>query len=179
MKNITRKAFGRYPSAINIIRLAMSVVLAAVSVFAGHAYNMRRTTNSDGLSNSAILSLNRDDKGYLWIGTCDGVNIADGVSVSPFSEVFPGMTLSGNIIETIHNVGQGKNWILTNYGLDLVDTRRCTVRTFRNSTDRSSSVPTQRAISLCLVRTRACFCMTAAMMAILKRLHRCLICSMM
>lgn len=133
MKNnrpITSVTYSRYPMGINTIRFAISVVLVIISVFTGHAYNMRRTTNSDGLSNSAILSLNRDDNGYLWIGTCDGVNIADGISVSPFSEVFPGMSLSGNIIETIYNVGQGKNWVLTNYGLDLVDTRRCTVRTF-------------------------------------------------
>lgn len=98
--------------------------------FYGYAYNMRQTSNSDGLSNSAILSLSLDDTGFLWIGTCDGVNIADGTSVTPFASQFPGLTLSGNIIEKIVNTGDGQNWVLTNYGLDHVDSRNGTVRTY-------------------------------------------------
>ncbi len=98
--------------------------------FWSSAYNMRRLSNEDGLSNSAILSLRLDDNGYLWIGTCDGVNIADGTSVNPFQSMFPGRSLSGNIIEEILNGGDGRMWVLTNYGLDLFDSNTWEVTTF-------------------------------------------------
>lgn len=95
-----------------------------------YSYNMRQSSNIDGLSNSTILSLCRDDNGFLWIGTCDGVNIADGTSINPFTSIFPGQPLSGNIIEAIFNGGNGIMCVLTNHGLDLVDCKARTVKTF-------------------------------------------------
>ena len=89
----------------------VAMLLEALSAY---AYNMRQTWNMDGLSNSAILSIAQDDDGYLWLGTCDGVNIADGRSVNPFSQIFPGQTLSGNIIEGLYNGGNGRMWVLSN-----------------------------------------------------------------
>ncbi len=94
------------------------------------AYNMRQTFSGDGLSNSAILSLCLDDYGWLWIGTCDGVNIATGSSILPFKSLFPGRTLSGNVIEAIKEGGKDYMWILTNYGLDLFDTKTWDLKTF-------------------------------------------------
>lgn len=95
------------------------------------AYNMRQTSNRDGLSNSAILSMAQDSDGYLWLGTCDGVNIADGRTVNSFGQIFPGQALSGNIIESLSNGGEGRMWVLTNYGLNLVDSRTGWVTTFK------------------------------------------------
>ncbi len=111
-------------------RIILTVVML-LNAMSAYAYNMRQTLNRDGLSNSAILSMAQDDDGYLWIGTCDGVNIADGRSVNSFSQIFPGQALSGNIIEGVYNGGNGRMWVLTNYGLDLVDTRTGGISTFR------------------------------------------------
>lgn len=116
-------------SRIQTLLLLIIFIITSASQYA-YPYNMRQSSNVDGLSNSAILSLCRDDNGFLWIGTCDGVNIADGLSINPFTSIFPGQTLSGNIIETIFNGGNGKMWILTNHGLDLVDSNTRTVSTF-------------------------------------------------
>lgn len=91
---------------------------------------MRQSSNIEGLSNSAILSMCRDDNGFLWIGTCDGVNISDGTSIYPFSQLFPGQTLSGNEIETIVNGDNNIMWVLTNHGLNLVDTESRTITTY-------------------------------------------------
>lgn len=96
-----------------------------------YGLNIRQSTNADGLSNSAILSLDTDADGLLWIGTCDGVNIADGITITPFSAMFPGLSLSGNIIEQIcASPDQGVIWVLTNYGLDMVDKCEGSVRHF-------------------------------------------------
>lgn len=113
-----------------VMRLLVTLTIIATQQLSALAFNMRQTSNSDGLSNSAILSLCRDDNGYLWIGTCDGVNIANGTSINPFSSIYPGQTLSGNIIETIFNGGDGQTWVLSNYALDLVDSKTGTVKSF-------------------------------------------------
>lgn len=70
-------------------RIILTVVMM-LHALSAYPYNMRQTSNRDGLSNSAILSMSQDDDGYLWLGTCDGVNIADGRSVNSFSQIFPG-----------------------------------------------------------------------------------------
>ena len=115
------------------IKTVLFTLLAAVCMLTGmdlHAFNMRQISNSDGLSNSAILSLCLDHNGYLWAGTCDGVNIYDGTTVYPFQTLYPDQQLSGNIIENIERGGEGEMWVLTNYGLDLVDTDSGSVTSF-------------------------------------------------
>lgn len=110
--------------------LTYLIMIMSALAFEAGAFNMRRTTSDDGLSNSAILSLALDDDGFLWIGTCDGVNIADGASIRPFSSLYPGQRLSGNIIEKMLNGGDREMWVLTNYGLDLVDMKDWSVKDF-------------------------------------------------
>ncbi|WP_369889430.1 response regulator [Bacteroides sp. AN502(2024)] len=73
----------------------------------------------DGLSNSAILSLYQDRTGIMWFGTYDGLNLYDGVSVTPFS--IPNQQyLSGNIIKYMLETDDDM-WVLTNYGVNRVD----------------------------------------------------------
>ena len=43
--------------------------------------HIRQLSNRDGLSNSAILSLYQDERGLIWIGSCDGLNVFDGTDV--------------------------------------------------------------------------------------------------
>lgn len=128
------------------MKIGFQIILTVVmllNAMSAYAYNMRQTLNRDGLSNSAILSMAQDDDGYLWIGTCDGVNIADGRSVNSFSQIFPGQALSGNIIEGLYNGGNGRMWVLTNYGLDLVDTRTGGISTFRQFGGQEKIAPGQ------------------------------------
>ena len=36
------------------------------------AYNLKQVADKEYMSNSSITSLCQDDKGLMWIGTCDG-----------------------------------------------------------------------------------------------------------
>ena len=49
------------------LRFITTLLLAAIGVSVIHAYTLRQIDNSDGLSNSAVLSLGQDDGGRLWI----------------------------------------------------------------------------------------------------------------
>ena len=45
------------------------------------AYNLKQVADKEYMSNSSITSLCQDDKGLMWIGTCDGLNIYDGQEI--------------------------------------------------------------------------------------------------
>lgn len=96
------------------------------------AYSLRQFSSKNGLSNSAILSMCQDKNGFLWFGSCDGLNMFDGVSFQVYKPTNSLNHLSGNLIETMLDSEDGILWIQTNYGLDRFDSRRRTVRTFKN-----------------------------------------------
>ena len=110
-----------------LVLASLMMVLGAISA---DAYNIRRTSNGDGLSSSALLSMAQDADGFLWIGTLDGVNITDGINTTPFDVMYPGLALSGNLIENIVAGSDGVMWVLTNHGLDHVDSRKGVIKSY-------------------------------------------------
>ena len=92
------------------------LLLAVAVVRSAFPQNIRRITHRDGLSNSSILSLAQDADGYIWAGSCDGLNLWDGNSARHFR-------LSGNLIQEIVATDDGYLWVRTNYGVDRFDTR--------------------------------------------------------
>lgn len=93
-----------------LLVLLLSIVPDAFS------QNIRRITHRDGLSNSSILSLAQDADGYIWAGSCDGLNLWDGNTARNFR-------CSGNLIQEIIATDDGCLWLRTNYGVDRFDTR--------------------------------------------------------
>lgn len=103
-----------------------------------HAYSLRQFSNKNGLSNSAILSLYQDHQGVIWIGSCDGLNIFDGTNIHVYNPVNPTKApLSGNLIYDIMETEKDVLWIQTNYGLDRLDTKLQTSKSFTEFKDKN------------------------------------------
>ena len=103
-----------------------------------HAYSLRQFSNKNGLSNSAILSLYQDHQGVIWIGSCDGLNIFDGTNIHVYNPVKPTKApLSGNLINDIMETEKDVLWIQTNYGLDRLDTKLQTSKSFTEFKDKN------------------------------------------
>ena len=103
-----------------------------------HAYSLRQFSNKNGLSNSAILSLYQDLQGVIWIGSCDGLNIFDGTNIHVYNPVNPTKApLSGNLINDIMETEKDVLWIQTNYGLDRLDTKLQTSKSFTEFKDKN------------------------------------------
>lgn len=98
----------------------------------GRAYNLRQFSGNDGLSNSAILSMCQDRSGLLWLGSCDGLNLFDGLHFRAYKADKEGAALSGNLIESILEAGDDVLWIQTNYGLDRLDRQRDVLRAYHD-----------------------------------------------
>ncbi len=94
--------------------------LTHLSIYSA-TYNFKILSNESGLSNSAVLSMCQDHKGYMWIGTCDGLNLYDGQNIQVFKPSDLSNRLSGNLIEGIIETEDNIFWIQTNYGLNRLN----------------------------------------------------------
>ena len=77
-------------------------------------------TGSDGLSQNTINCLAQDRRGFLWIGTQEGLNRYDGYEFRIYStRGGDSSSLSANYINDLALDGEGRLWVATSRGLNL------------------------------------------------------------
>ena len=75
----------------------------------------------EGLSNENVTSIFQDSRGYMWIGTKDGLNRYDGQIIKIYNcNVKSENTLSSTYIMDIEEDVYGNIWIATDNGLDFL-----------------------------------------------------------
>ncbi|MCI9062438.1 MULTISPECIES: sensor histidine kinase [Romboutsia] len=90
-----------------------------------------------GLSNEYITSIFQDSKGYMWIGTKDGLNRYDGERIKIYNCNFKDKnTLSSTYITDIEEDSYGNIWIATDHGLDFLLRDTDTVIRIRDTEDK-------------------------------------------
>lgn len=92
-------------------------------IHTSYAYNLKQVADKEYMSNSSITSLCQDERGLMWIGTCDGLNIYDGQDIEEFKTRDKEDYLSGNLIDNIIYTGDDTYWVQTYYGLNRLDRR--------------------------------------------------------
>lgn len=81
-----------------------------------------RYTINDGLSNGYVNSIFQDSKGFMWIGTSNGLNRFDGLSFKTYyydqndSTSIPGNDVNHMVEDTL-----GRIWTMTNTGIAYFD----------------------------------------------------------
>jgi ligand-binding sensor domain-containing protein len=93
----------------------LPALLAAVSSSGGQILSFQNYTSKDGLPANGIRPLFQDSRGYLWIGTAEGVSVYDG---AVFTNYRTGDGLSMNHITCIteSRISPGVIWIGTQGG---------------------------------------------------------------
>lgn len=80
---------------------------------------------TQGLSHNTVTSIIKDRKGFMWIGTNDGLNLFDGYGFTVFKTIINDSTsVSGNRINKVYEDRQGNIWAGTRNGLNRFD-REC------------------------------------------------------
>jgi ligand-binding sensor domain-containing protein/signal transduction histidine kinase/DNA-binding response OmpR family regulator len=87
-------------------------------------FRVSRLNIDDGLSQNQILCIYKDSKGFLWIGTQDGLNLYDGYKFKVFRHE-PGNknSLLDYAVNTVCETDTGIFWIGTRAGLSRYDMR--------------------------------------------------------
>lgn len=101
-----------------------TILLFCVLTVAGTNENLhfKHLDITNGLSSNQVKTIYKDTRGYIWIGTVNGLNRYDGLSTRYFRKINGDSTsLPDNTINNIYEDNSGKLWIVTNSGLTFFD----------------------------------------------------------
>lgn len=84
----------------------------------GNQFRFDRLNSEQGLSNNWVRCFHQDDKGFIWIGTADGLNRYDGHSIKTYRVLPPnGDAVIGTTVNSISRKGPGQLWVSTDIGV--------------------------------------------------------------
>ncbi|WP_291648671.1 sensor histidine kinase [Clostridium sp.] len=120
---------------IFIVSIIMIINMSATNTFAitndDKNINFKRITIEDGLSQTSVEYLFQDSKGYMWIGTADGLNRYNGnkFEVFRYSKDKPN-SISGNYISAITEDYEENIWVGTSRGLNKINMNTNEITTY-------------------------------------------------
>ncbi len=106
-------------------------VLPLIFLFTiGYSYSQSFTvdpvsnlTISDGLAHNGISCLLEDSRGYIWIGTYDGLNKYDGVNFETFKNSPDHELIASNRVRSLAEDSKGNIWVGTDDGITVYNFR--------------------------------------------------------
>ncbi len=95
-----------------LIILTISFVHIFCTAFAKDAFNFSQLTIGDGLSSGSVTCILQDSKGFMWIGTEDGLNKYDGYQITIYrhNPQIPN-SIVGNSIRCLFEDSRNNLWI--------------------------------------------------------------------
>lgn len=95
----------------------------------------------EGLSESNILCIVQDSRGFMWFGTWDGLNRYDGYKITVFKNIpSDAQSISNNFINKIVEDKKGNLWIATSGGLNYFDRKKETFTRYLHQPNNSNSL---------------------------------------
>lgn len=91
-----------------------------------------RFSSRDGLPDNRIRSLFQDSKGYLWVGTMNGIGKYDGYNFKKYYHKNDPSSISGNWAFAICEDSKKNIWIGTLNGLNVFDTKKEVFKSYKN-----------------------------------------------
>ncbi|MCR9251298.1 MAG: methyl-accepting chemotaxis protein [bacterium] len=97
-------------------------------------------TTDNGLSTGTVNCIFKDKKGYVWIGTVDGLNRYNAYEIEVFkNDPKNDQSIAGNVITSIAEDADGRIWITTrNKGISIFDWQ---TESFTNLNAKNSNLP--------------------------------------
>ena len=85
-------------------------------------YHFKHLNVQNGLTQNIVYHFLQDSRGYMWIGTQNGLSLFDGIKVINFlhSDQDSG-SLSGNFISSVLEDSSQQIWVGNDKGIDLYD----------------------------------------------------------
>jgi PAS domain S-box-containing protein len=134
--------------------VALCVAGGALPVGAATGPAFHHFTTRDGLSDTRIRALHQDRRGFLWIGTADGLNRYDGYGFRVFRhDPADPHSLGPGLVTAIAEDGEGRLWLgLLEGGVSRFDPRTETFTHFRHDPTIAHSLSVDDVTALALDR---------------------------
>lgn len=118
------------------MRRHLSILLVLIATAPANAqYYFEKLTTENGLSDNRVTCFYKDSKGFMWIGTANGLNRYDGHSFRIYRPGQSRFRLSGEFINSIAEDKQGRMWIATHSGLNVLNVTKDSLRVFSPDDD--------------------------------------------
>jgi len=101
---------------LNFLRFVVWIGLLLCNPVYGNSFvpRIKQLSINEGISNSKITTIFQDSRGFLWVGTKDGLNRYDGYEFREYKhDPLDSLSLPGNFIKTIIETPDGNIWIGT------------------------------------------------------------------
>ncbi|MFY0628361.1 MAG: response regulator [Reichenbachiella sp.] len=133
--------------AIAIISIPVFVNAQPQSYFANDFYHYN---TRNGLSQNDVREIFQDSKGYIWVGTHDGLNRFDGYSFETFTkDIDNENSISSNLISSIAEDSLGNIWMGTDdKGICIYDRKNNTFSFIQNSSKKPDILTSNRVNKL-------------------------------
>jgi signal transduction histidine kinase/ligand-binding sensor domain-containing protein/DNA-binding response OmpR family regulator len=107
---------------ITLVGILLLLMHAPLVYADGANMVFRRISMEDGLSNSQVKSIYKDSRGYLWVGTVQGLNRYDGFRFKQyFKRNGQEQSLPDNIVSQVFEDAEGTLWVQTVEGYCRMD----------------------------------------------------------
>lgn len=150
--------------SILLILLLLSFGFPEIIISSSASYYFRTLGINDGLSQSTVNAILQDRKGFMWIGTKDGLNQYDGQVFRTFQK--ENSSLGNNFITALYEDCDGDIWVGTDAGLYIYTPEKDIFQPFLEETQDSMRI--ERSVSTVLgdetgriwiaVETQGVFC---------------------
>src|SRR5690606_25363293 len=130
--------------SVSLIVLALKSALLLVPI-AGHgqSYHFRKYQVEDGLLHNTVQCFLQDSRGFLWVGTQNGLNRFDGYSFIDFKRFGEEIYLGGNSVHALCEDQWGRLWVGTNQGAYVYNEERQEFERFNVETRYHVTVSTE------------------------------------
>lgn len=93
-----------------------------LGMITAQSINYEHISSESGLSQNMVYCLFQDQKGFIWIGTKDGLNRYDGYRFVTYRyDPFDSLSISNNSVRQILEDHLGRMWVVTEGGIHLFD----------------------------------------------------------
>ena len=112
--------------------LIFLIFIVPRNIYASQMMNFENLTIENGLSQATAEAIIQDSKGYIWIGTNDGLNRYNGTDIKVFkSDKEAENSIISSYITALGEDKYGNLWIGTDEGLSKIDLSDYSIKNYR------------------------------------------------